>query len=641
MAVHARFGRFPVFCLMLAACNSNNANPPSPELSAPGISATIPFNDHILVDQFGYLPDDSKVAVIRSPEVGYDATDKFAPGKSYELRDAMGGQVVFSAPPVAWRAGAVEPSSGDRGWWFDFSSVRAPGRYFVSDSQNNVRSAVFRIGPDVYTNVLKAAVRMYYYQRSGMAKLAQHAGTCWVDDASYAGPNQDLAAHDITDPNNKSKFRNVSGGWFDAGDTNKYVTSTFQTVNQLLTTYQQNPGAFTDDTGIPESGNGIPDLLDEVNWEIDWLKRMQNPDGSAALKVGETVYELASPPSSDHNMRYYIPRCTSSTIAVAGMFAHASYVLRSIPRLTAEADDLRTRAVAAWDSFQSTTPKQENCDSGVIHAARADWSAADQNSAAVVSAVYLYAITGTAEYSDYVRRHYRETRPYHDFGWSRYQPEQGDALLFYATLPSADAMTRTAILADKAADMRAAPEVYRFNPDDDLYRDYMHDAQYHWGSNAPRAAYGNTNLDVIAYHLDPGHDPDYRLRALEVLHYFHGVNPFALVYLSNMYPYGVTRSVREIYHTWFTHGSKWSDALTSVCGPPPGYVPGGPSAHADTDGVPATLRPPVGQPPQKSYRDWNVAYPENSWTVTEPSINYQSGYIRLVSGFVQPARQDP
>ncbi|MEQ1359238.1 glycoside hydrolase family 9 protein, partial [Salmonella enterica] len=85
--------------------------------------------------------------------------------------------------------------------------------------------------------------------------------------------------------------------------------------------YQENPPAFGDDFDIPESGNGVPDILDEVRWETDWLEKMQFPDGSAALKVGETVYAAAAPPSSDRNTRYYIPSCTSSTIAVAGMFA--------------------------------------------------------------------------------------------------------------------------------------------------------------------------------------------------------------------------------------------------------------------------------------------------------------------------------
>jgi endoglucanase len=182
------------------------------------------------------------------------------------------------------------------------------------------------------------------------------------------------------------------------------------------------------------------------------------------------------------------------------------------------------------------------------------------------------------------------------------------------------------------ADASAGNQIYGFNPDDDLYRAYLPDAQYHWGSNNPHANYGNTNLDVIAYG-PAGKAGSSRTRALEILHYFHGVNPLAMVNLSNMYNYGASRSVNEIFHVWFAHDSKWSDAKASQCGPAPGFVPGGPNANAAQNGVPASLSPPSGQPPQKSYKDWNIGPPDSSWAITEPAIYYQSAYIRLLSAF--------
>lgn len=619
-------------CVALAGCGRGTA---APEPYAPGITRTIRFDGHIVVDQFGYRPADRKVAVIRDPREGFDRADAFTPGAAYEVRRTSDGAVVFSGAPAPWNHGSVEPDSGDRGWWFDFSSVTAPGSYFIYDAGHRVRSAAFNIGQLVYRNVLRAAVRMYYYQRSGIAKRRPHADACWIDEAAYAAANQDTEAHDITDPNNRSRFRDLSGGWFDAGDTNKYVTFASQPVHQLLSAYQENPPAFGDDFDIPESGNGVPDILDEVRWETDWLEKMQFPDGSAALKVGETVYAAAAPPSSDRNTRYYIPSCTSSTIAVAGMFAHAAHVFGGLPALKSQSAQLAKRAVAAWNNYQGAAVKQAHCDTGIVHAGNADWSEADQDAAAVVAAIYLFAISGDAAYDRYVHAHYRELQPYHDFGWSRYKPEQGEALLFYTTLPGSDPELRRTILRDKLADVRAGNDVYGSRDDADLYRAFLHPAQYHWGSNNPRAAYGNTNLDVVTYGIDAPHAEEYSTRALDTLHYFHGVNPFAMVYLSNMYASGATRSVNEIYHSWFAAGTRWSNALTSDCGPAPGYVPGGPNAQAGRDGVPATLQPPVGQPPQKSYRDWNKADPEKSWTVTEPAIYYQSGYVKLLSKFAR------
>jgi hypothetical protein len=588
---------------------------------------------HILVDQFGYRPADPKVAVIRSPQVGFDAPDTFTPGSRYEVRRAADGRVVFSAAPVAWEGGALEASSGDKGWWFDFSGVTAPGRYVIVDVERKIRSPAFNIDPQVYKDVLKAAVRTYFYQRSGFAKRPPYAEACWADEAAYEGRDQDGEAHDVTDMKNRSKVRDLSGGWFDAGDTNKYVTFALQPVHQLLDAYQDNPEAFTDDFKIPESGNGIPDLLDEVKWETDWLKKMQFPDGSAALKVGETVYAKASPPSSDANPRYYVPSCTSATIAVAGMFAHASYVYRKFPGLASDADDLQARAVRAWTNYQKAPFNQRQCDTGVVHAGNADLNLEEQNAVAAEASIYLYAITGDAAYQEYLQSHYREMKPYQEMGWSRYNPDQGEALLFFTTLPGADPALKSKILADKLKDVQAGNQIYRFEPRDDLYRSFLHDGQYHWGSNNPRANYGNTNLDAIRYRVVVKDTDSYRQRALEILHYFHGVNPLGVVYLSNMYALGATRSVNELLHAWFQPDTKWSDAKTSACGPAPGFVPGGPNAGAAKDGVPAALVPPVGQPPQKSYKDWNG--PDSSWVVNEPGIYYQSAYVKLLSAFAR------
>ena len=597
--------------------------------------AGYPVDHHIVIDQFGYRPRDPKVAVIRNPRQGFDSADTIAPGTTFQLRRVSDGVVVMSAAPVRWNAGAVQESSGDQGWWFDFSAFREVGRYFVYDADRKVRSPAFVIDDKVYKDVLKAAMRTFLYQRSGIRKAPPQAAACWADDAAYLGRGQDSQARNVNERDNPAAIRDLRGGWFDAGDTSKYVTFASPAVHQLLSAFAQNPAAFTDDFNIPESGNGIPDLLDEVRWETDWLKRMQFGDGSVALKVGEVTYEMASPPSSNHSPRFYVPACTSATIAAAGMFAHASYRYAQVPGLAQEAADLKSRAVRAWENFRAAPAIQADCDAGVVKAGDADLTPQDQLAEAVVAAVYLYAITGDHAFEDHIRLHYRELRPFRDMGWSRYNAQQGEALLFFAALPGADSALSKAILADKLADVRAGNGVYGFAGSDDLYRAYLHDAQYHWGSNQPRANYGNTNLDAIRYLPGLTDVETYRVRALEILHYFHGVNPFGMVYLSNMYSYGATRSVNEIYHTWFQQGTKWSSAIGGRCGPPPGFVPGGPNVNAAENGVPTSLSPPTGQPAQKSYRDWNGNWPESSWAVTEPAIYYQASYVKLVSAFVE------
>lgn len=114
-----------------------------------------------------------------------------------------------------------------------------------------------------------------------------------------------------------------------------------------------------------------------------------------------------------------------------------------------------------------------------------------------------------------------------------------------------------------------------------------------------------------------------------MLHYLHGVNPQGMVYLSKMYNLGGDQCANEIYHYWFQDGSIYDIALTSEVGPPPGYLVGGANQAFFTGG----LSPPAGQPPQKSYLDFNTGFPDNSCEITEPAIYYQAAYVRLVANF--------
>lgn len=630
------------FLFCLSACSDAADSKPSPAAAErakqrAAAAPQVPLDLHILVDQFGYRPQDKKVAVIRNPKLGFDAISGFEPGSTYEVRDASDHSLAFSGSIKPWNDGEMQDSSGDLGWWFDFSKLDKPGRYYVHDLARKLRSAVFVIDANVYREALKASVRMYFYQRSGFAKQAPFAEACWTDRASYLGPGQDLEARDISDPDNKRKARELSGGWHDAGDNNKYVTFAMHPVHQLLSAYTDHPAAFTDDFNIPESGNGIPDVLDEVKWEIDWLKKMQNPDGSVLLKVGALGHGKGGAPSADTQPRFYVPACTSSTIAAAGMFAHAALVFKGTPKLAVETADLSARAIKSFNAFQSAPEKQADCDREIdgrrVLSGDADVALDEQTQLATLAAVYLFAVTGEKHYQTYVKSHYRSMRPYQDIGWSRYAPQIGQSLLRYAVLPGADAELQQSVLNDKLNDATQGNGVYGAN-DDDLYRNFLHPEQYHWGSNAIRANYGLSNSDMVRLGLDRDKRESYRTRALDTLHYLHGVNPFGHVYLTNMYAYGATRSVNTTWHGWFHQDTRWSNASTSECGPAPGYLVGGPNANAASDGVPSRLTPPTGQTAQKSFLDWN-SNTEAAWAVTECSIGYQASYVQLLSGFVQ------
>jgi hypothetical protein len=120
------------------------------------------------------------------------------------------------------------------------------------------------------------------------------------------------------------------------------------------------------------------------------------------------------------------------------------------------------------------------------------------------------------------------------------------------------------------------------------------------------------------------------------VHYFHGVNPIGKVYLTNLYDSKADSSINEIYHSWFGDGTVYDNALTSPKGPPPGFVPGGANpTYAPDPSYGGTISPPQNNPAQKSYKDWNTSYPQNSWTISEIGIYTQAAYVRAVSKFVE------
>ncbi|MFP4680431.1 MAG: glycoside hydrolase family 9 protein [Chitinispirillaceae bacterium] len=165
----------------------------------------------------------------------------------------------------------MDSSSGDRVWWFDFSEVAQPGDYYVVDVNQDERSCEFTISENIYREVLKHSVRSFFYQRAGFEKKTEFAGEAWADGASNVGPLQDRNCRLYSQKDDPNTEKDFHGGWYDAGDYNKYTHWTANYVMGLLLAYKENPVAFGDDYRIPESGNGIPDVLDEVKWGLDWL----------------------------------------------------------------------------------------------------------------------------------------------------------------------------------------------------------------------------------------------------------------------------------------------------------------------------------------------------------------------------------
>ncbi|MBM4092511.1 MAG: glycoside hydrolase family 9 [Planctomycetes bacterium] len=580
----------------------------------------------ITVDQFGYLPDMAKVAVISDPQNGYNAADDYTPGAQLEVRRKSDGTVVIKGAPVAWKEGAVHEDSGDRGWWFDFSRVTEPGEYYVFDPSTNLRSPVFKVAEDVYYPILRTAVRMYYFQRENMALEAKHTEGPWNDAAVLT---QDSRARSQQAKEDVSGERDLSGGWMDAGDTNKYPTFMAEVIHPLLYAYTTNPKAFGDDFNIPESGNSQPDLLDEIKFELEWLKKMQDEDGGVFIKMGNIDYSGVSPLSNDKRQRYYGPKSSASSLWTAGNFAHAARVYSRFETWKPFADDLKARALKAWAWYESH-PREYAPDNGEIKSGSANRDAGDHDRMEGFAAIHLFALTRDAKFHDIIKKRAGQSRQMSEGVWSVYEAGSAEALLDYARMDSADPALRDRILNRLADSSRNGHLVAP--ADADLYRAWINAGAYHWGSCVPRSAYGFVALQAAQY-LPNADQTLLKTRAADILHSFHGVNPFSAVMLTNMGKLGAELSLMRLYHERWGAGSKWST------NPAPGYVVGGPNqsfggTSKNNDGSVEWIK---RQPRAKCYADYNLGWPEASWELSEPAIYYQAAYIRLLSGFVKPS----
>lgn len=599
----------------------------------------------IKVDQFGYRTGDKKVAILSNPVTGYNQADSFSPVGSISLKNSSTHAVVFSAAPISWNSGNTHSQSGDQVWWFDFSGYTTPGKYYVSNGA--IRSEDFIIHDTVYQDVLKTAFKTFYFQRCGIAKLAPYAMTGFVDGLCHA---QDVTCKWYANPALSSRWKDLSGGWHDAGDYNKYVNFAYAAVFDLLMSFHLHQQAWvSDNMNIPESCNGIPDLLDEIKYETDWLLKMQESDGGVLSVVGVANFATASPPSADNADRLYGPKTTSASYSAAAMFAFAATQFRKIDHSIAQnySTTLQTAAINAYN-WAVNNPGVLFYNAGVLAAGEQEIDVYETNMRRMCAAVFLYELTNDVNYKNYVESNYTQS---HLKQWNFVYPFENPTqltLLYYTFLHG--------VTSSVASDIRNTFKNSMENSSDnipahvnqlDAYRSYLTTGNHVWGSNRVKTNMGNLFAAYKDFGLNGANNTLIDGITQDYLGYIHGRNPVGLCFLSNMEHMEASKSVNSVYHAWFADGSNlWDDVRSSVYGPAPGFVSGGVNPNYNLDGCCSTnscgssnsmcisLEPPRLQPVLKSYRDWNTGWPQNSWEITEPAIYYQSSYLFLLAGKV-------
>ncbi len=295
--------------------------------------------ERIRLDQIGFYPSGPKIAVVVGSAPG-DTPAAFA------VFTADRGDTVF--------AGALSPArvwepSGEVVRTADFGALTRPGRYVLAVAGVG-RSYPFAVAPHALRELARGAVKAFYFQRASTplppayagpwSRAAGHPDTAVLVHASAAGPGRPAGAR-ISAPR----------GWYDAGDYNEYVVNSGISTYTLLTIAEHFPAyAAALDTRIPESGNALPDVLDEALWNLGWMRAMQDPsDGGVYHKLTTAEFSGFVMPSADTAPRYVVQKSTAAALDFAATAAHAALVVRRFPRALPElADSLVREATAAW-----------------------------------------------------------------------------------------------------------------------------------------------------------------------------------------------------------------------------------------------------------------------------------------------------
>ncbi|HEX5343437.1 MAG TPA: heme-degrading domain-containing protein [Duganella sp.] len=294
----------------------------------------------IRVNQLGFAPQADKLAVV---------TDGAA--ASFEVVAADTGKTVFSGKlgaPAVWKASAETVRLAD------FSALRTPGEYRLKIDGQQL-SDRFVIRAEAYRALNAAAIKAYYLNRASIALPSQYAGVY----ARAAGhPDDKVLVHASAASKQRPEGSVLSSpkGWYDAGDYNKYIVNSGIATYTLLAAFEHFPQYFTkQNLNIPESGNGLPDILNEALWNLDWMLTMQDPnDGGVYHKLTNKTFDGMVMPDQAKAPRYVVQKSTAAALDFAATMATASRIFKAYeqqrPGLSAR---MMAAAEAAWNWAQA------------------------------------------------------------------------------------------------------------------------------------------------------------------------------------------------------------------------------------------------------------------------------------------------
>ena len=540
----------------------------------------------IKLNQLGFLPQGQKLAVV--PDVPADRFTLVRAGTDEEVYRGL------LSPAAVWEPAQESVKLAD------FSELTQTGSFQLRVA-GVPDSVPFVIAADAYQSLNAAAIKAYYFSRSGIPLEPEHAG---IYARPEGHPDTQVLVHASAADDRRPEGTVISSpkGWYDAGDYNKYIVNSGITTYTLLAAFEHFPEEYLrQNLNIPESGNGVPDLLDEVYWNLDWMLSMQDPnDGGVYHKLTNKNFDPVIMPHEANEPRYVVQKTTGAALNFAAVMAVASRAYadyeHQYPGLSAR---MRRAAEAAWVWARANPDRLYRQPEDISTGTYGDRSLADEF---VWAAAELFITTGDDRY--YADMNLTEAAigvP----SWSNVSGLPWISLSHHLDKLSDDARQLVRTRVDQLA------QQLQENTEKSAYRVAMQPKDFIWGSNA--VALNQAMMLLQGYRLTS--HPEYLASAQSLLDYTLGRNPVDYSFVTG---FGY-RTPMHIHH-------RPSEA-DGIVEPVPGLLAGGPQpGQQDIKDCPVAYPSAI---PARSYLDHWCSYASN-----EIAINWNAPLV-YVSGAIQ------
>lgn len=527
----------------------------------------------IYVNQVGYPVQGTKIAITTTP-------------CNFQIINTGNHKSIYDGVTCD---GGFDESAGDSTYHIDFSEVKTPGTYYIL-SGNGEKSPVFSVGNHMYQNLKCDLIKALYYQRCGCGLTAEYAGE-YTHAPCHTAPS--IFLQDYIDKVAHPEEFDMTGGWHDAGDYGRYSTAAAVALAHLLYAYELFPESFHETVNIPESGNHMPDILNECLYELKWLLKMQAKDGGVYHKLTAFCHADFVMPEDDHDRFLIYPVSSMAVADFAAVMALASRIYKPFEPVFAETALAAARKSWKWllenpyigfhnPAGSNTGEYDDECDLD-----ERLWASAE-----LLRTDFGYDDTYLEKLREYIFADISKT----DFGWT---DVSGLALFGILFDPNHHAGDEIESIMKKALFEKSGQ--YLSIIENGGYRLGMAPEDYVWGSNMVVA--NRSMLLILASLLSEQKETadKYKNAALEHLHYLLGKNALGISY--------VTGHGEHAYKNPHNRPSV-ADGIEL---PMPGFVSGGPF-KTPCDEIAMKLIP-AGTPPMKCHVDHIDSYSTNEITI--------------------------